>query len=651
VNILGLHFGHDAGVVVLRDGLVAACLLRERHSRVKHALGLDVALVDKALALAGIAVTDIDYCAICSTQSFELISDDPETLQVRLEAHPRHAEFPNVLRDIHVRDGVDVQKLLAGVVVTAAYGETHDSDRVRKMFPEYRRRRREDIRATGYLMDYVSASLWDDKTPLAELPAKDFSPLFKLDALRHGFHYPCVLRYRGISIPAAMTQHHAAHAASVYYLSGVERAAILSHDGYGINAGANNGLFLLGEGAHIYPLSPHGLVVGSLYRDTGVALGFDRIGAAGKLMGLAPYGMPRFFDRRFVGNAADHARQGFGVQAVSAWMQHCVTRARSAGYAAAPLGDVSRVTEAINVDIAASTQKVFEETMLLATESLNGILSRLGVATPNLCCVGGTALNCPANSRIYREGPFRNVFVEPHTDDSGLALGAALWFYHNVLDRPLQNRRTERGEAVDPYYGCAYNEAEIVAALEDCDQTIRYEKRDDWVELAAQDIADDKIIGWFEGASEIGPRALGHRSLLANAAHAANWKRTNTLKSREAWRPFAPAVLESEAAQWFRGAPAHSPYMLFTAQVLSTAVPAITHVDGSARLQTVDASCGAFFHLLEGIHRLTGIPMVLNTSFNGRDEPIVETPPDALAFLTNTGLDALYLEGYRVVRA
>ena len=651
MNILGLQFGHDAGVVVLRDGLIGPYLLRERHNRVKHAMSLDVALVDKALALAGLEPDDIDYCAICSTQYYELISDDAQALQVLLEAHPAHT-FPSTVRDIFQRDGIDIRSRVAGVALDTLYGDQHDTEHMRRLFPEYKTRMREDIHATGYLMDYVGTSLWEGNPTLAELATRDFSPAIATDALRHGFHYPCVLQFRGRHIPAAMIQHHAAHAASVYYIAGGERAAILTHDGYGGPAGANNGLFLLGEGTRIFPLAPNDLVAGNLYRDVGHSLGFDRLGAAGKLMGLAPYGSPRFFDARFVGNAADHTRLGFSTQLARDWLQHCLNMAKKMGYDITPFGDAARVTERLNVDIAASTQKLFEEIMLRAAETLHSVLLRLNRPTPELCYAGGAALNCPANSRLVRESPFGTVRVLPDTDDSGLALGAALWLYHNVLDAARVDRSAgAAAEPVDPYYGGSYSEAELLAALKACKGKIRYHKRADWAQLAAKSIAENRIIGWFEGASEIGPRALGHRSILANACHADNWRKVNALKSREAWRPFAPAVLQSEAGKWFRGAPEISPHMLFTAQVISDAVPAITHVDGSSRLQTVDESCGAFFTLLQCVHRVTGVPMVLNTSFNGRGEPIVETPQHALAFLMNTKLDALYIDGYRVVRA
>jgi carbamoyltransferase len=167
---------------------------------------------------------------------------------------------------------------------------------------------------------------------------------------------------------------------------------------------------------------------------------------------------------------------------------------------------------------------------------------------------------------------------------------------------------------------------------------------------AAQDLADGRIIGWFEGRSEIGPRALGHRSILADARERAKWEQVNLVKGREFWRPFAPAVLASEAANWFTGLPLPSPYMLFTGTATSSKVPAITHADGTARIQTVDATSGDFFRLLESFFAITGVPIVMNTSFNGPGEPIVELPADALRFLISSKLDALYIGGMRVTR-
>ena len=245
---------------------------------------------------------------------------------------------------------------------------------------------------------------------------------------------------------------------------------------------------------------------------------------------------------------------------------------------------------------------------------------------------------------MLADGPFEDVFIEPYCDDGGLAIGAALYVHHNVLDAP----RTVSAELVSPYVGPIYGDAEVEAALTGIDGIVS--APEDAAAAAAEDIAADRVIAWFEGGSEAGPRALGHRSILANPGPAANWGRVNVIKGREAWRPFAPAVLQEDAAKWFRGAPSQSPYMLFTADVLSDQLPAITHVDGSARIQTVDKGAGRFRDVVAGVGRATGMPVVLNTSFNGPGEPIVETAAEARAFFEAAAIDCLYVEGRRVAR-
>ena len=329
-------------------------------------------------------------------------------------------------------------------------------------------------------------------------------------------------------------------------------------------------------------------------------------------------------------------------------MDHCLGLARGMGYDLEPLGDPSRARAPINADVAASTQKVFEETYLLAADVLAKVIGRMGLHTDNLCLSGGCALNCPTNSRIFRESRFRRMFVEPGCDDSGLAIGAAGWLYHNVLDQPRLPRAPNT--PASPYLGVEIGGDAILAALQAAGDAVRFTVCPDAAQAAADDLAADRLIGWFEGRSEIGPRALGHRSILADPRQAANWARVNALKGRETWRPFAPAVLESEVEKWFLGTPSSSPYMLFTGIVRSHDLPAITHADGSARVQTVDRSCGEFFRVIECFFSRTGIPIVLNTSFNGPGEPIVETPQEAVRFLSQSALDALYIDGMRVVR-
>jgi carbamoyltransferase len=267
--------------------------------------------------------------------------------------------------------------------------------------------------------------------------------------------------------------------------------------------------------------------------------------------------------------------------------------------------------------------------------------------TPNLCLSGGTSLNCPSNSRIARESPFPSIFIEPNCDDGGLSVGAALFVHHNLLDQPV----LPSPKPMSPYLGGAYDQKATMSAAATFGNAVRTQVVSNAPAAAAAELAQDRVIGWFEGRSEIGPRALGHRSILAEATRPENWARVNRIKGREAWRPFAPAVLEADAAEWFRGCPAQSPYMLFTAQVASQQLPAITHVDGSARIQTVGPDAGGFYELLRAYKAATGIPAILNTSFNGPGDPIVEAPAEAIGFLMGSELDAIYLDGVRIERA
>jgi carbamoyltransferase len=649
MNILGLQFGHDAGAAVLRDGRVASFVLRERLSRVKHALSLDMATIEKALADAGVSESEIDYCAITSTQKVELIGRDPARISVSLQRHPRHTA-PCSLVGILEKADTDPHAFLYSGILDLLYRNGTREDLTRHSaayyFPEYKTVPESAFSRFGWMDSYITAGPWGTRPRLRDIADRDYSQFLDTDVVRHGFHHPALLTLNGRAIPAYFIQHHMAHAASIYYLSGVERAAILTHDGFGGGQSYHTGMFYLGEGHRIFPLAPHHLVIGAIYESTGISLNLGLIGPSGKLMGLAPYGDPRLFDQRFVGNMYDlHARGHRSPEAD--WLGHCLSRATTLGYDLGPLRDRARMTAPINVDIAAATQKLFDATILETVATFDAVLRRMGFSGLPLCYAGGTALNCPANSLIAGAGHFASVHVPPWCDDSGLALGAALALHHNVFDQPLAPAE-RNGVGVNAYLGARISEAEVEAALHRHEGEIEWRAAPDWAERAAQDLADDKVIGWFEGRSEIGPRALGHRSILADARRAENWARVNSIKGRELWRPFAPAVLADRAADWFEALPLPSPHMLFTATVKSPAIPAVTHVDGSSRIQTVDGSCGAFHRLLCRFEALTGVPVILNTSFNGPGEPIIETPDDALRFFLRSDLDSLYMEGRHI---
>lgn len=643
MNILGLHFGHDAAACVLKDGHVASYVMRERHARIKHAISLDARTIWAAMDAAGLSWDEIDHCAVTSTQNIELIIDDPE-FSIDLTPHPRHqvsSLVPQAQAETGFRDSLGSHSLM-DIFYNPAHSKSFLRHHYRNAFPEHRNRRPEDFRRFGTLDIFAQSPLWQGGT-LDALAATDLSDLLNGGSLRQGFHYPATVRIAGHALPAYFIAHHAAHAASNYYQSGFRKAAIFTHDGFANGLGYLGGMFFWGEDNHIHPLTPHHLAIGGLYDFVGTMLGLGHEGPAGKLMGLAAYGQPKFFDARFVGNQYDWKASGTDFRK---WFDHCTAQASAMGYSLDGLGYPERILDPINVDIAASTQKLFEEIYLKSVQALGAIIDRMGKASDNLGLSGGCALNCPSNSRIFRESRFGNVYVEPGCDDSGLAIGGAAWLYHNLLDNPLI--ADSRDGYASPYLGLPIAADTIGAALDGVSEAVEIRNCADAAQDAAQDLAEGRIIGWFEGRSEIGPRALGHRSILADARELANWKRVNLVKGREAWRPFAPAVLASEADKWFTGLPLPSPYMLFTGTAISSDVPAITHADGTARIQTVDESCGEFFRLLEQFFAITGVPVVMNTSFNGPREPIVESPADALRFLINSNLDALYIGGLRV---
>jgi carbamoyltransferase len=277
-----------------------------------------------------------------------------------------------------------------------------------------------------------------------------------------------------------------------------------------------------------------------------------------------------------------------------------------------------------------------------------------------LCLAGGVALNCVANGRLFREGPFEGIWIQPAAGDAGGAVGAALAVWHGIQGRP----RTADGvhdRMAGALLGPGFGDEACKAVLDREGCAARRLDDAEWAPAIAKLIAEGKVVGLFQGRMEFGPRALGNRSIIADPRDPGMQSRVNLkVKGRESFRPFAPAVLEERAAEWF-DLDRPSPYMLVTAQVKAgrrrpgearSEIPAVTHVDGSARVQTVDAGSNPRFHaLISAFDSLTGCPMVLNTSFNGADEPIVCTPGDAYACYVRTGLDALVLGSYLVIRA
>jgi carbamoyltransferase len=415
--------------------------------------------------------------------------------------------------------------------------------------------------------------------------------------------------------------HHLAHAASAFHASPFRRAAVMTLDGRGEQATTT---YALGEGNNLELLGqvkmPHSL--GLLYEAVTTHLGFLHSSDEYKVMALASYGKPRYLDefRDIIRYGSDG--QYTIAQPLRLEERFCPSRLRGGPY------------EQRHFDIAHSLQAALEETTLRLAHWLHAMTQ-----TEDLCLAGGVALNCVMNARLRDRGPFKRIWVQPAAGDAGTALGAALW-----IDAKKRGDDERRYVMEHAFLGPSYSEAEI-------EQFIRwsklpYRRLSNVAAETADLLAREKIIGWFQGRLEFGPRALGGRSILASPIPSMMQARLNEIKDREDFRPVAPVVLEEEAANWFAHADV-SPFMLFVYDVLpekADRIPAVRHVDGTARIQTVNRSQHAdYYDLLKEFGQRTGVPILVNTSFNTRGEPIVCSPRDALECFWTSPIDALVI--------
>ena len=440
--------------------------------------------------------------------------------------------------------------------------------------------------------------------------------------------------------------HHEAHAASTFYYSGFKEAAILTVDGVGE---WDTTSFGRGRGDDLEILEtvefPHS--IGLLYSTITGYLGFEVNEGEYKVMGLAPYGKPRHVDliRKLIINqpGAQYLLDLRYFDFTSFKRMYSDEMLNLFGHP--PRKPKTEILD-FHKDLARSLQYVLEEILM---DKITYLHELTGIE--NLCMAGGVALNCVANGRIKREGPFKRIFVQPAAGDSGGSLGAAA-----IAHKRLTNGKTESLSTFrHAYLGPAFSSEEVASFVDSTGikaQDFRGQEAE-LLEAVAQRLAAGKIVGWFHGRMEFGPRALGARSILADPRGDTIQDRINSIiKQRESFRPFAPAVLEDRAAAHF-DLDHPSRYMLETCQVKSSIkLPAITHVDGSARVQTVDGDANPrFAGLLRAFERLTGCPILLNTSFNLNYEPIVCTPVDALICFIRSGLDVLVLEDFIVDRS
>lgn len=439
--------------------------------------------------------------------------------------------------------------------------------------------------------------------------------------------------------------HHLSHAASSYYFSGFDEAAILTVDGVGDWATTTYGC---GRGPLIERFEqvdfPDSL--GFFYSAVTGYLGFEVNEGEYKVMGLAPYGEPEYVDRvRKLIEVTSEGQYRLDMKYFGFLTEDCMYTEELARL----LGQPPRAPESgltqFHMDVAKSAQVVLEEVMLEKTRYLH-----TKVPSENLCMAGGVALNVVANGRCLREGPFKRLFVQPAAGDAGGAVGAAAVAHVRITGEPPQVKALEHvylgpANSSDEAYNILKNSAAEFLDFRGSEEEL--------IRFVVDRLVEGKVIGWSQGRMEFGPRALGARSIVADPRRPEMRDRINALvKMREAFRPFAPVVLESEAAEHF-DIDHPSPFMLETCDVISEIdLPAITHIDGSARIQTVKAEHNPrFAALLEEFYHRTGCPVLVNTSFNVRGEPIVCTPANALKCFIRSQIDLLVLEDFVLARA
>ena len=586
--VLGVSaFYHDSAATVVRDGHIIAAAQEERFSRIKHDASFPTQAILSCLDEAGVTLTDVTHVTFY---------DKP------------FIKFERLLETYFSYAPRGFRSFLAAMPIW--------------------------LKEKLFLKTVIRREL----SALSQLPEKSLPPLL-------------------------FGEHHHSHAASAFYPSPFEEAAVLCMDGVGEWATTS---VWLGKGNALVPLweihFPHSL--GLLYSAFTQYAGFKVNSGEYKLMGLAPYGSPRYVsqiyeelidvkpDGTFRLNL-DYFDFPAGLRMIN--QRFCKL---FGGPAREP---ESKITQK-EMDIAASIQVVTEEIVLQLARTIAGELGQT-----RLCLAGGVALNCVANGRLLREGPFDDIWIQPASGDAGGALGAALATHYEYLGN--HRAPSEQDPMRGAYLGPSFSNDAIATALDGLKAV--YSKHDDdtLLPLVAREISEGQVIGWFSDAMEFGPRALGARSILADPRSTHMQTTLNLkVKQRESFRPFAPAVLKERAADWFE-LDRDSPYMMLVATVadhqqtntpadegtfgidllkqIRSTIPAVTHVDYSARVQTVDADTNPRFHqLLAEFEAITDCPVLINTSFNVRGEPIVHSPKDAYRCFMNTGIDRLVIGNY-----
>ena len=587
MRILGISaFYHDSAAALVCDGTIVAASQEERFTRKKHDQAFPVNAIQDCLAQAGIGLSDLDRIAFYDKPFIKF----ERLLETYLAFAPRGFKSFSMSIPVWLREKLFLKDLLLGEL--AKLGQSKKQLEPRLLFSE----------------------------------------------------------------------HHLSHAASAFYPSPFDDAVVLTMDGVGewattsLAHGSGHRLEMQRE-IHF----PHSL--GLLYSAMTYYTGFKVNSGEYKVMGLAPYGEPRFA-KTILEHLIDLKPDG-SYRLNLDYFDYCtgltMTNARFDALFGAPARKPEQRLTQREMDLAASIQAVTEEVVLRLTRSVARETS-----SRYLCLAGGVALNCVANGRVLRDGAFKDIWIQPASGDAGGALGAALAAYHLHLDQPRSAAEAPgRDRMQGSYLGPVFAQADVESRLKAAGAVFEVLSDEALVQICAQALADEKALGWFQGRMEFGPRALGARSILGDARSPKMQSLLNLkVKYRESFRPFAPSVLRERVADYFE-LDHDSPYMLLVADVAQkrrlamtaeqqalfgidklnvprSDIPAVTHVDYSARIQTVHAETNPRYHqLLLEFERLTGCPVIVNTSFNVRGEPIVGSPEDAFRCFMGTEIERL----------
>ncbi len=582
--IVGISaYYHDSAVALIRDGQIIAAAQEERFTRRKHDAAFPMQALEYCLREAGIAANQIDYVAYYDKPFLKF----ERLLETYLAFAPRGFSSFRLALPVWLREKLFLKSLLA-----------------------------KELKKIDAHLD------WEAKMLFGE--------------------------------------HHQSHAASAFFPSPFEEAAVLTLDGVGEWATSS---VAIGRGAQLEIIKeihfPHSL--GLLYSAFTYHLGFKVNSGEYKVMGLAPYGEPRYV-QQIREHLIDVKADG-SFRLNMDYFDYCagltMTNARFSNLFALPVRTSEQALTAQHMDMAASLQVVVEEVII---QLAGAIADETGMK--NLCLAGGVALNCVANGKLLRSGKFERIWVQPAAGDAGGAVGAALAAYHGYLGH-ARSVQHELDAMQGSYLGPQFAQAEIEQRLSSVGAVFEVMTETGLTQQCALDLAQGKALGWFQGRMEFGPRALGGRSILGDPRSASMQSTLNLkVKFRESFRPFAPSVLREDVADWFE-LDVDSPYMLLVANVkverriplpaheqslfgieklhvARSTIPAVTHVDYSARIQTVSAQTNPRYHaLLSEFKRQTGCPVLVNTSFNVRGEPIVHTPEDAFRCFMGTDIEVL----------